>query len=159
VECGVKDVAPLSAALPFESLERTPSSGPTDAAVTGTKTDDPGAGPMTKPDWWLENEQIRTEMDLPSYRPPRFADDVYTYEVTEPLEEECGCEIRFVGIDTRYGDDWSVRIDGVPTFPVGHRRDEQGNTIYTVESTEFERRVRAAIEDVAGPDGAVRSEG
>lgn len=102
---------------------------------------------MAKPDWWLENEQIRDEMDLPPYRPPRFADDVYTYEVIEPLESEFDCEVRFVGVNARHGEDWTVRVDGDPAFSVGRRRDEQGNTVYTVDSEAFERQVRAAIAD------------
>lgn len=112
---------------------------------------------MSKPDWWLANERIRSEMDLPSYRPPRFDDGVYTHEVIGQLESEFDCEIRFVGMNARHGEDWDVRIDGEPAFSVGRRRDEQGNTVYEVASTPFERRVRAALgdepSDVEGGNG------
>lgn len=83
-----------------------------------------------KPKWWRDNERLRTEMGLAEYRPPRFADGVYTHEVINPLEEVYDCRIQFIGVDTRYRDDWEVRIDGTPAFEIGRRRDENGNTVY-----------------------------
>lgn len=69
-------------------------------------------------------------MGLSEYRPPRFADGTYTHEVVESLEERYDCRIQFLGVDTRYPDDWEVRIDGTPAFEIGRHRDEQGNTVY-----------------------------
>lgn len=106
-----------------------------------------------KPDWWLENERIRASLDLPAYEPPRFADGTYTHEVVEPLEAEFGVEIRFVAVNPRHGDDWEVRIDGVPALTVGRRRDDAGNTVYETDPATFERRVRAAIEEGNSPAG------
>jgi len=102
---------------------------------------------MAKPDWWRENERIRGRMGLPPYRPPRFADGVHTHETVERLESAFDCEIRFVGVDARDGDDWEVRADGATLFPVARRRDERGNTVYGIESDAFERRVREALGD------------
>ncbi|MFB6281463.1 MAG: hypothetical protein ABEH40_05550 [Haloferacaceae archaeon] len=107
-----------------------------------------------KPDWWRENERIRASLDLPAYEPPRFADGTYTHEVVEPLEAELGVGIRFVAVDPRHGDDWTVRVDGDPALTVGRRRDDAGNTVYEIDPGPFERRVRAAAGgDPDGPDG------
>jgi hypothetical protein len=120
--------------------------------TTEPKSDGSRTRGMSKPDWWLANERTRSEMDLPPYRPPRFDDGVYTHEVTEPLEAEFDCEVRFVGVNARHGEDWAVRVDGDPAFSVGRRRDEQGNTVYEVSSAAFERRVRAALGGESGGD-------
>lgn len=95
-----------------------------------------------KPEWWVENEQLRAYLDLPAYTPPRFADGVYTHDVIPELEETYDCEIRFLGIDTEYLEDWEVRIDDRRVFEIGHRRDEEGNTVYEMDSDEFRARVR-----------------
>ena len=96
-----------------------------------------------RPDWWRENERLRAEMDLPEYRPPRFADGTYTHRVTGPLSDEHGCRIQFVGVNTRYPEDWAVRIDGEPAFGIGRHRDEKGNTVYELSAEAF----RMAVED------------
>lgn len=90
-----------------------------------------------KPRWWRDNEALRAEMGLSEYRPPRFADGVYTYEVVDPLEEAHDCRIQFIGVDTRYPDDWEVRIDGTPAFEIGRHRDESGNTVYEMTAEAF----------------------
>lgn len=100
-----------------------------------------------KPEWWVENEELREFLDLPEYTPPRLADDVYTHEIVSELEERFDCELRFVGIDTRYPEDWELRIDGESAFTIGHRRDENGNTVYTMDAETFRRRVEAWFED------------
>ena len=101
--------------------------------------------PETKPDWWLANERDRASMDLPAYEPPRFADGVFVHEVVPEVESAHDCEIRFLGVNVSYPDDWEVRIDGQPAFSVGRTRNEQGNTVYRMDSDEFERRVVEAL--------------
>ncbi len=96
-----------------------------------------------KPEWWRENERIRTEMELPAYRPPRFEDGTHTHDVTDRIEDAYGCRVQFIGVNTRYLDDWEVRIDGTPAFGIGRRRDEQGNTVYEMLPETF----RDAVED------------
>ena len=103
-----------------------------------------------RPDWWRENERLRAEMDLPEYRPPRFADGVYTHQVTEPLANEHGCRIQFVGMNTRYPEVWAVRIDGEPAFGIGRHRDEKGNTVYELSAEEFREAVGEAIAERRG---------
>lgn len=100
------------------------------------------------PDWMRENEQLREEMGLPEYEPPRFLDGAYTYEVTQTLEERYGCNIQFRGKDVRYSDPWDVLVDRVPALSIGRRRDRSGNTVYLMESDEF----REAIENASGLD-------
>lgn len=102
--------------------------------------------PESKPDWWLENERDRESMDLPAYEPPRFADGTFVHDVVPALESSHGCEIRFLGVNVAYPDDWEVRIDGEPAFPVGRTRNEQGNTVYQLSADAFERKVAEAVE-------------
>jgi len=61
--------------------------------------------------WWVENEELRAYLDLPDYTPPRFADGTYTHDLIPELEEKYDCDIRFLGVDTRYLEDWEVRVD------------------------------------------------
>lgn len=98
-----------------------------------------------KPDWWLENERDRESMDLPAYEPPRFSDGTFVHEVVPALEAAHGCEIRFLGVNVSYPDDWEVRIDGERAFAVGRVRTEGGNTVYQLDADEFESRVEAAL--------------
>ena len=103
-----------------------------------------------RPDWWRENERLREAMDLPEYRPPRFSDGTYTHRVTGPLETEHGCRIQFAGVNTRYPEDWAVRIDGEPAFGIGRHRDEQGNTVYELAADEFRTAVVEALVERTG---------
>lgn len=96
-----------------------------------------------KPDWWRENEKIKAVFDLPPYEPPRFLNGTYTHELLPKLEASFDCEIRFVGVDPRYPEDWEVRVDGNPVFEISRRRDEFGNTVYLIEPESF----AAQIED------------
>jgi hypothetical protein len=101
---------------------------------------------MSKPDWWSENERLRNEFDLPPYEPPRFADGTHTYSVVNRVEDEFGCDVRFVGVDSRYGDDWHVRVDGESLFTVGRYRDENANTVYKISAHAFEQRIREQVD-------------
>lgn len=106
-------------------------------------THDPG---REKPEWWIENDKLREFLGLPTYSPPRFADGVYTHEVVPALEREYDCEIQFIGVNTEYLEDWDVRIDGEEVFEIGRHRDENGNTIYEIDSETFRRRVERRLE-------------
>lgn len=114
-----------------------------DAALAGGETERQRTD--DRPGWWRENERLRAEMDLPEYRPPRFSDGTYTHEVTAPLERAHGCVIRFVGVNTRYPEDWAVRVDGEPAFGIGRHRDERGNTVYELSTEAFREAVEEAI--------------
>jgi len=80
-------------------------------------------------------------MGLAEYRPPRFADGVYTHEVVDTLEEAHECRIQFIGVDPRYPDDWEVRINGNSAFGIGRHRDENGNTVYEMTAEAFREAV------------------
>ena len=99
----------------------------------------------TKPDWWVRNERDRSSMDLPSYEPATFADGEYVHTVVDELEAEYGCEVLLIGINVDYPDEWEVRIDGDPAFTVDRSRNENGNTVYHVESERFRDEVEAAL--------------
>ncbi|MDG5776772.1 hypothetical protein VB773_18680 [Haloarculaceae archaeon H-GB2-1] len=98
-----------------------------------------------KPDWWVENEQIRESMGLPEYDPARFEDDVYVHEVIDDLEGEYDCSIQIIGLDTDYLDDREVRVDGETAFTIGRRRTDHGNTVYQIPSEQFASRVKQAV--------------
>jgi hypothetical protein len=100
-----------------------------------------------KPDWWEKNERYRERFELPEYDPPKFNDDIYTYKVINSLEEEHGCTIQFLGVNTKYPDDIDIRIDSKTAFSVGRRRTSGGNTIYKITSEEFRERVNAYCTD------------
>jgi hypothetical protein len=95
-----------------------------------------------RPDWWRENHHLREELNLPEYRPPRFADGIYTHAITDEIETNHDCQLQFIGVDTRYPDDWEVWINGEAAFEICRYRDDHGNTVYEISSEEF----RAAIE-------------
>lgn len=96
-------------------------------------------------DWWIENEELREFLNLPPYKPPRFKDDEYTHAVVPALEEKYDCEIQFLGVNTEYLEDWEVRIDGEFNFWIGRRRDENGNTVYGMESEEFREKIDSIL--------------
>ena len=104
--------------------------------------------PDDVPEWWRENQRLKAEMGLPEYEPPRFADGTYAYEVVEWIETEAECRIRFIGVDTRYGEDWEVRVDGETAFGIGRRRDDNGNTVYGMTAEAFEAAIRECLDAV-----------
>ncbi|MFB6129869.1 MAG: hypothetical protein ABEJ28_03500 [Salinigranum sp.] len=98
------------------------------------------------PSWWAANRRDKEGLGLPPYEPPRFEDGTYTHEVVEPLEAEHDCSILFIGVHVRYEDDWQVRVDGEPAFPIGRSRDENGNTVYHTSAGEFRAAVESALD-------------
>jgi hypothetical protein len=100
----------------------------------------------TKPDWWNENQRIRDQYSLPEYQPPRFSDGTYVYEVISKLENDYNCEIQFIGIDTKYAEDWEVRIDGEYVMELPRRIDDNGNMIYEIQPDEFISECKCCVE-------------
>lgn len=98
-----------------------------------------------RPEWWDELERVKETMGLPPYEPPRFEDGTYAYEIVDRLGAEHDCRVRLLGVDTRYQDDWEVRIDGETAFEVGRVRDDNGNTVYQMTGDEFARAVEKAL--------------
>lgn len=90
-----------------------------------------------KPDWWRENEQLREEMDLPPYQPPKFSDGEYLHEVINDLQEKYGIKILLIGKNTQYGEDWEITIDGSTIDYISRHRDSNANTIYDMDAEEF----------------------
>lgn len=72
-----------------------------------------------KPAWWSTNEQLRNEMELPPYDPPRFRNGVYTHEVVPSLKDEYNCTVQFAVINPEYPEDWYVRADGEAVMSIG----------------------------------------
>lgn len=98
-----------------------------------------------RPDWWARNERIREELDLPTYEPPRLADDSYTHEVVPDLEARHDCTVRFIGVNTTYPEAWELRVDGEPVRKIARRRDTNGNTVYGLTAAELRAAVREAV--------------
>lgn len=103
----------------------------------------------SRPEWWLENEELRDEMDLPSYEPPRFLDGVYTHTVVSSLEETYDCSIRFVGLDVTSYDAWEVQVDRTSVMRIDRRRDSNGNTLFEMDSSEFEAELEEYLQSEA----------
>lgn len=98
-------------------------------------------------DWWLENQQIRDELELPEYDAPKFSDEYYTHTVVDKLEGKYECDIRLIGFNTRYGDNWEIRVDGDTIGLIGRYRNNKGNTIYNMTSSRFCQLVSNSIDD------------
>lgn len=96
-----------------------------------------GHSDSERPDWWDENEVIRKKLGLPDYDPPRFEDAVYIHEVVPDVEDRHDVEIRFIGVNTNYGDNWEVQADGDTILTIGRHRDENGNTIFEMTADAF----------------------
>lgn len=99
-----------------------------------------------QPEWWQQNEQLREEMGLPAYRPPRFDDGVFTHNVVERLEAEYDCTITFRSKQPRHPCEWEIHIDGEEIGTTGRRRTDRGNTIYQLSSTAFVNLVESTFE-------------
>jgi len=108
----------------------------------------------TRPEWWVRSANVKAELDLPEYEPPRFSDGTYVHEVVEPLEESHGCSVQFGAINPRYPDDWYVRVDGERAFSIGRTRTIEANTRYEMTAADF----RAAVESHLQSDGNEPSE-
>lgn len=100
-------------------------------------------GETDKPRWWIENEKLKTALDLPPYEPPRFLDGTYTHRIVRRLEDEYDCSVRFIDVNPVGSRSRQVRVDGEVALTVGNRRDDDGNTVYTMTAERF----RNAIEN------------
>lgn len=95
-----------------------------------------------KPDWWSENEELRREMDLAEYEPPRFSDGTYTHEIVDELEETYDCRIQFRSdVNPEYPEDWEIRIDHESAARISRHRDKSGNTVYETSPEQFRETV------------------
>jgi hypothetical protein len=108
---------------------------------------DTGEDVTSRPEWWDANQKIREQYSLPEYNAPRFEDGTYTHEVVPELQETHGIEIRFIGLDTIYPEDWQIRIDGDRVSDIARRRDKQGNTIYEMTAARFRDIIEEAVEE------------
>lgn len=97
------------------------------------------------PGWWQEAIDEFRKHRLPPYRPPRFEDGTLKHEVVEPLENELGIQIDFIGINTEPGDEWSIRVDGDPVATIGHARASARYSVFGMSADEFESLIRSAV--------------
>lgn len=107
----------------------------------------------TLPQWWQRAIEEFDSYGLRPYRPPRFEDGVFKHRVVERLEAEEDVRIDFIGVNSRYQDDWQVRVDGELVGPIGRRRSPEGFTVFEMDSDAFATFVRKAI-DGDGERGA-----
>lgn len=87
-------------------------------------------------------------MGLPEYEPPKFKDGVYTHTIISELEDEYGIEIRFASLNARYNEEWDVWINQKPVMEIGRRRNDMGNSVYEMSSTEFRNKIKQHIQKV-----------
>ena len=100
------------------------------------------------PDWWRSAIAEFRSHDLPPYKPPRFSDGVLIQEVIDKLKEEHSRRISLIGIDTRYGDDWSVRVDDKTVGEIEHTRAAEGYVVFGMESEKFEQWIDDEIQEI-----------
>lgn len=98
------------------------------------------------PDWWRHAVLEHRRYGLRPYRPPRFEDGVLKYEVVTALEARLGVDLRFVGRNAAYGDDWTVEVNGEPIGTIARYRDTEGYSVYEMGSDEFVEWVESAVE-------------
>lgn len=111
-----------------------------------------------RPEWWEGNEEIRETLGIAGvgpYQPPRFADGTYTYEVVPALEAAHDCSIRILSLNPDRDGSWEIRVDGRTVASTERRRNENGNSVYAIDSRAFVETVEDALDgaDAAG-DGS-----
>jgi hypothetical protein len=99
------------------------------------------------PEWWHSAIAEFRAHDLPPYQPPRFADGVLIHEVIENLEDRHNRRISLLGMDTRYGDDWAVRIGEKTVGEIKHGRAAEGYVVFGLESDEFEEWIDTEMQE------------
>lgn len=119
----------------------------TDGPNVDLDADDPYADVDidTLPEWWREAIIEFREHNLRSYRPPRFADGKYKYEVVRELEARFDVNIDFIEFDVETTDKWTVRVDRQPIGTVSYRRDTDGYSVYEMRSDAFKEMITSAI--------------
>lgn len=111
----------------------------------GSVYDDPDLAEL--PEWWRSAIGEFREHDLPPYQPPRFSDGVLIHEVIDKLREKHDQRIVLIGMDTRYGDDWTVRIGEETIGEIRHGRASEGYVVFGMESEEFEEWIDSEMQD------------
>jgi hypothetical protein len=104
--------------------------------------------PDSRPEWWEENRELRQTLDIGDigpYEPPRFADEVYTYEVVTDLESKYDCSIHILSLNPNQDTDWEIRVDGQKVTSTERYRDEHGNGTYAIDSETFIKAVEDAV--------------
>lgn len=114
----------------------------------GYDEEDPYAGEDLGdyPEWWRRNVEEFRRYGLRPYRPPRFADGEFVPPVIEDLEAETGRPIRLRTLRPDEPGRWEVLLGRDRVATLDRYRHSDGYTVYRIESTEFERLVREAVE-------------
>lgn len=99
------------------------------------------------PDWWRRSVEEHKSYGLRPYRPPRFEDGVLTTPYLETLEDRYGVDIQLIGIDSSYGDDWTVLVENEPAFDIARRRDPSGYTVLERSSEGFAEAVESVLDE------------
>ena len=104
-------------------------------------------GERYTPEWWRHNRRLRSQLGLPPYEPPTFADGQYFHDVIEPLEREYDVTISVVGHDESIRELRYLTVDGDVVLEMTFTRDSAGNLEYAVECSVIERSVSSWIEE------------
>lgn len=97
------------------------------------------------PDWWQRAIREFEAHGLRPFRPSRFEDGTFTYEVVDRIEEELDIAVQIVGVDAKHGDDWTLFVDNEPVDSIPRRRSRNGYTVFELSSDEFESLVRTTV--------------
>lgn len=99
------------------------------------------------PDWWREAIKEHEQFDLRPYRPPRFSDGRVAPPVLEDLRRRLDIDLKIMGMNVDYQEEWSVVIDDVEAFKVGRRRLPEGYTQFDIKCSRFIDRVEEHLRD------------
>lgn len=115
----------------------------------GEDPEDPyeGTDVTQLPDWWQRAIREWEQHDFRPYRPPKFSDGELAPECIGQLEAELDVEIKIIGINISYGDDWVIAVDEEPIESISRHRNSRGYTVYEMTSEELERSVREYVGD------------
>lgn len=100
---------------------------------------------MDEPPWIEKNNALRRKLGLPEYKPPRFIDGNPTHAIVKHIENKYGCSIYFVGVNTKYPQDWEIWVENKCIMELERRRDSNGNVIYNISQEEFRQCVEGNI--------------
>lgn len=100
------------------------------------------------PEWWRRNIDTFRKHGMRPYRPPVFHNGDSLPSVVNSLEQELGISITVSKHVTEgTSDSWRISVDGEVVGSAVRTRDDSGQSVYSIDSDEFESIIRQAIEE------------
>jgi hypothetical protein len=100
------------------------------------------------PAWWQQAVDEHNTYGLRPYRPPRFTDGVLTPPLIDELEATYGVDIKLIGLNPTYGDNWTIYINNEEAFTIARRRDPNGYTVFEQSSEAFVNAVEETLDKI-----------